>query len=36
MSKLRVTATSRDELILAQNEQDAGAAEAIEGPAAAE
>jgi DNA-directed RNA polymerase subunit beta' len=36
MSKLRVTATSRDELILAQNEQDAGVAEAIEGPAAAE
>ncbi|WP_029349510.1 DNA-directed RNA polymerase subunit beta' [Bosea sp. 117] len=37
MAKLRVTATTRDELILAQNEQDAVTdAPQIEGPAAAE
>lgn len=38
MSKLRVTATTRDDLIAAQNEQDNGASNApqIEGPAAAE
>ncbi|MBS7540823.1 DNA-directed RNA polymerase subunit beta' [Ancylobacter lacus] len=37
MAKLRVTATTRDDLILAQNEQDVDtSAPAIEGPAAAE
>ncbi|MCK0199053.1 DNA-directed RNA polymerase subunit beta' [Ancylobacter sp. 6x-1] len=36
MAKLRVTATTRDDLILAQEQEVAGSVPAIEGPAAAE